>query len=102
MQALVEKGNGRIIIETDSSNAANILNGFVEDEHPRSACILRCKDMLANIPFSLVTYVPRCSNSCADFVAKLGYQSTSYDVIWLDVTPPGVTEVLLNDIYICS
>lgn len=73
LQALVEKQCSRIIIETDSSQTANLMNGHPDFDHTCLDLILVCKDLNAKICNANVNYVPRVYNACADCRAKLGY-----------------------------
>ena len=98
IQALIIRGGSRIIIETDSSNTVNLIQGEVEGDHPWFNLISECKTLLAKISFVLVCYIPRVCNGCAHTLAQEGYNTHSRnEAFWVDVIPPSVRTVLLED-----
>ena len=68
-------------METYSSNSTNLLNGLIDDEHPRFEIIMQCKNMMVKIPYVVVNYVPKNCNTCVDILSKMGYTSNQNDVI---------------------
>ena len=73
LQVLRLKAEGRVIIETDSSTLVNLFQDVVAADHPRAEVLQECRDLLNNIMFATVYYVPRTCNWCAHLLANSGY-----------------------------
>ena len=86
LQALMDKGCNRVLVETDSSQATQLINGYPDVDHPHLQLILHCKVLPANNWLCTINYIPRNANACADVLAKLGHTTIRSDVVWLDVT----------------
>ena len=97
LQSLRLKEEGRVIIETDSSNLANLIYDMLAEDHPWARLLKDCRSLLANIMLSTVCFVPRTCNSCAHLLAQSGYNQDRNACFWVDVIPNDVTNVLFND-----
>ena len=100
LQAIILKEEGRIIIETDSSILVNLLHEVVAEDHPRVGLLKECREMLQRIIFATVCYIPRICNGCAHLLAQCGYNQGRNDVVWVDVLPPEVRTVIIQDMLI--
>ena len=68
IQAIITKGESRILIETDSSIAVNLIHNVVDADHPRAELINECKNMLAKVMFVVVSFIPWSCSSCSKWV----------------------------------
>lgn len=99
--ALVDRGISRVIIETDSSQAANLLQGYPENTHPLLGFILECKRLHSKVWSSFVNCVPRNYNVCAHILAKLGHSVCLQlrGTVWYNEIPTSVSGDLINEMY---
>lgn len=100
IQALLAKGSHQVIVETDSSQTINLIHSYPQEDHPFLLIIKECKALLTNVWQSNASYVPRNFNKCTDVLANLGYVDQE-ELVWFDVIPPAVLQVLSDEI-ICS
>ena len=98
LQGLLNHQCLRVIVESDSSEVVQLVNGFSDDEHLLLQLILDCKrihSMLLNCP---ITYVPRTYNFNADCLAKFGHTlCTHLGTFWFFDPPFVVLEDLRRD-----
>ena len=87
-----------VIIESDSSIAVQLINGYPEENHPFMHIILECKSLFRRIWSCSITYVPRNYNNSADCIAKLGHTICSLgESVWFNEPPSSLLEVLRGD-----
>lgn len=67
------KGILRVIIESDSSEVVNLINGFPDASHPLLLVIFDYKCIHKQMWSSFITYISRSYNSSEDCIAKLGH-----------------------------
>lgn len=72
LSGVQQKGVLRVIIESNSSEAVNLINGFPDASHPVLSVILECKRLHKTMWSSSINYVPRNYNNTTDCIAKLG------------------------------
>ena len=56
--ALLQCRHLHIIVESDSSEAVNLINGFPDEEHSLLSVVLECKSIHSLLRSSSITYVP--------------------------------------------
>ena len=97
MQALLHHNLARVIIETDSSQAINLIHGHPEDDHPCLSEIERCKSSHSTLWSSPLMYIPRVCNKSAHSMARLGLNCVHPPFVWFDVIHTSVEEVVALD-----
>ena len=70
LQALVDKGCNRVLVETDSSQALHLINGYPDVDHPHLKFILECEDIITRSWLCTVTYISRNANKC-DYMTRV-------------------------------
>lgn len=84
--AAFQKRHLRVIVESDSPEGVNLINGFPVVEHPLLSVILECKRLHKRLRSSSITFVPRTYNYAADCIAKLRHVVyNKFETVWFDV-----------------
>ena len=98
LQGLVNHHCLRIIVESDSSEVVQLVNGFPDYDHPWLQLILECKRLHSLLLNCAITYVPRTYNYSADCLAKYGHNlCTHLETFWFSDPPSVVLEALRRD-----
>lgn len=66
----MDKNICRVIIESNSSQAVNLIHGYPDEAYPHLRIILDCKRLHTLLWSSSITYVSRNANVCAHNLAK--------------------------------
>ena len=94
---MVNNGCMRVTVGTDSFQSINMLNDQLDVDHPLLELIMDIRATLRSLWFCTAVYAPRICYMCADALAKLGYNLSVLGMVWLDVIPLSVMQVLSND-----
>lgn len=82
------QGLMRVIVESDSSDAVNLVNGYLDQSHPLLHLILECKTLHKSMRSNSITYVLINYNASADSLAKLGHLvCNNIGCVWFDEAP---------------
>ena len=87
----------RVIIETDSSQAINLIQGHPDDAHPCLPEIMCCKSSHSTLWRSPLLYISRVCNQSAHYMARLGLDQEQSSFVWFDVLPAAMCEVVAWD-----
>ena len=87
-----------MIIELDSSEVVQLINGFSEQDHPFLQLILKCKKLHRRLWTCSITYVPQNYNNSAYCIVKLGHIACSHQgTVWFVNPPSSVLEEVMKD-----
>lgn len=88
----------KVIIESDSSEAVQLVNGYLNSHYTHFALSLECKNLHKRVWRSSMSFVPRSYNTAADSIAKLGHTfCNTVGTVWLVNPPPSVWMEVCND-----
>ena len=87
LQALLDRNLTRVIIESDSSHAINLIHGHPDDDHPCLPEILSCKSSQCTLWSSPLMYISRVCNKSTHCMAWLGLLHVQPSLVWFDVIP---------------
>ena len=73
LQGLLHHQCLRVIVESDSSEVVQLVNGLPDEDHPLLQLILDCKRFHSKFLNCTITYVSRTYNYSADCLAKFGH-----------------------------
>lgn len=97
-QVLQRHGCMRVVVESDSSDAVQLINGFPDEIHPHLQLVLECKRLHRCIWSSSIIFIPRNYNSSAYCISKLGhYVYNNVYTVWFDTMPTSILEEVRKD-----
>ncbi|XP_061340875.1 myrcene synthase, chloroplastic-like [Gastrolobium bilobum] len=90
------KGYQRVMVETDSMDACELITQGCVDSHPCHLLMLRIREMLEKSWMVRVDHVNRECNRVADWLARQASQ-VDWSIVWLSEPPEGCLDLLLED-----
>ena len=95
---LNDKGLLRVIIESDSSQAINLVHGFSKSDHPLLSIVLDCKRVHKLLWSCSIDHVSRNYNQCAHAMALLAHDFDDQGEMHMFTSPHvSVVQIFLND-----
>jgi hypothetical protein len=99
LQAALNHGMGRIILEADSMNTVQALQSSVQDLSPASVLYKEARELIL-LCFILVqmSHIPRSCNKSAHEFTRLSFGwDPDHPHVWLDPLPSFVSDILVRD-----